>query len=78
MLSKATDCRAEQNIMTKILSSKLVIMLERKKKKKKKKKIVFYEGLHTKIKIWSKEVLLIKKVKILYHGYTSSAISTNY
>ena len=76
MLSKATDCRAEQNIMTKILSSKLVIMLERQKKKKKKN--VFYEGLHTKIKIWSKEVLLIKKVKILYHGYTSSAISTNY
>ena len=41
MLSKATDCRAEQNIMTKILSSKLVIMLERQKKKKKKKKKMF-------------------------------------
>ena len=33
MLRKATDCHAEQNIMTKILSSKLVIMLERQKKK---------------------------------------------
>ena len=45
MLRKATDCHAEQNIMTKILSSKLVIMLERQKKKKKKK--MFYTKDYT-------------------------------
>ena len=70
------SCWTEHN--DKDLKFKIGYNVITSKKKKKKKKKVFYEGLHTKIKIWSKEVLLIKKVKILYHGYTSSAISTNY
>ena len=71
MLSKATDCHAEHN--DKDLKFKIgdhVRML--------KKKNVFCKRLYAKIKIWSEEVFVIKKVKILYHGYTSSAISTNH